>query len=436
MGAVCALALGVPALLAGPGAATEPVRGKVSVRVDRRAPVATSRLWLGVTHTQVGVGGGRKGLAQIRDLLGGATRFQNQHLYGWGAANPEPARGVFAWASLDRRIARMRAVGTEPVITLCCAPDWMTRLRRRSSTYPTLPPTAARVRDFAALAAAVARRYPDVRHFIVWNQMKGYYVRSSRTWDAPGYTRLYNAVYSALKRVDRRIRVGGPYISLEGSGSGSFATRPSYATVRPLTRRNREVLSYWLRHKRGADFVAISRPLISPDHDHNRYTTAQLLGLVHWFGGVARKVRAMTRLPLWYAEDHVRPLLGRAATAGEAMMLMEQMRAGVAVSLRWGPQASPRGPAWRFSEALYGRSKTTGGVRPLAFYPLYRAMHRHFAPGTPLFKVRSSSPDVQAVASRTAALVVNTLPRTLAVSVDGRRVRLPGYGFRVVALTR
>lgn len=435
IGAACTLALCL-ATPAADAAAPRRVPARVSVHVSDRTTVGTSRLWLGVTHTQVGIGGGRKGLAQIRDLLGAATRFQNQHLYGWGAANPQPAPGRFAWASLDRRMARMRAVGTEPVITLCCAPDWMTRLRRRSSTYPTLPPTARHVRDFAALAAAVARRYPDVRYFIVWNQMKGYYLRRSKTWDVAAYTRLYNAVYSALKRVSPRIKVGGPYLSIEGSGSKSFAKRPTYATDRPITERNRAVLSYWLRHKRGADFVAISRPLIAPDHDHNRYSTAELLGLVGWFGDVARQIRAMTRLPLWYAEDHVRPLSGRAATAGEAVMLMRQMLAGVAVSLRWGPQAPQRGTVWHFSEALYGRSRATGGVRPLAFYPLYRAVHSYFSPGTTLFRVRTSSPVVQAVASRRAALVVNTLARALAVSVDGRRLRLPGYGVRVVALTR
>lgn len=75
-------------------------------------------------------------------------------------------------------------------------------------------------------------------------------------------------------------------------------------------------------------------------------------------------------------------------------------------------------------------------MRPLAFYPLYRAVHSYFSPGTTLFRVRTSSPVVQAVASRRAALVVNTLARALAVSVDGRRLRLPGYGVRVVALTR
>jgi len=407
----------------------------VAVRVDRGTQVGTSRLWLGVTHTQVGLGGGPKGLGQIRRLLGSATRFQNQHLYGWGAANPEPAPGVFRWKSLDRRIARMRAVGTEPVITLCCAPDWMTRVGRRTSTYPTLPPTARHVRDFAALAAAVARRYRDVRHFIVWNQMKGYYLRRAKTWDAAGYTRLYNAVYAALKRVDRRIRVGGPYLSIEGSGSSSFARRPTYATAAPLTPRNRDALGYWLRHRRGADFVAISRPLIAPDHDHNRYTTAQLLGLVRWFGEVARKISAMTRLPIWYAEDHVRPLTGRAAVAGEALMLVAQMKAGVSVSLRWGPQAPLSGPGWRFSEALWARSKATGGVRPLPFYPLYRDLHTYFAPGARLYRARSSSPDVKVVASRRAVLAVNTTSRARWLRVgDGPRLRLPGYGVRAVAL--
>ena len=42
--------------------------------------------------------------------------------------------------------------------------------------------------DFAALSAAVAKRYPYVRHFLVWNEFKGFFDDELKRWDAKGYT--------------------------------------------------------------------------------------------------------------------------------------------------------------------------------------------------------------------------------------------------------
>ena len=127
----------------------------------------------------------------------------------------------------------MRRLGTTPVITLCCAPDWMTRLGTPTSHYPLLPPTEAHVRDFADLAARVARRYPDVRRFVVWNEMKGLWDPQAHAWDVQRYTRLYNAVHDALKAVDPGILVGGPYLNVRGTGSRSLG-RHGHQTADPL----------------------------------------------------------------------------------------------------------------------------------------------------------------------------------------------------------
>lgn len=44
---------------------------------------------------------------------------------GWGASNPEPSPGHDDFVALDRRVALMLRTGATPVLTLCCAPDWM-----------------------------------------------------------------------------------------------------------------------------------------------------------------------------------------------------------------------------------------------------------------------------------------------------------------------
>src|SRR5690606_19338400 len=102
--------------------------------------------------------------ASARAVLSATATYQNQHIYGWGAMNPEPSPGQFDWSSLDRRMELIRSTGGTPVITLCCAPDWMKGGRPGETDWARLheAPDREHYDDFAALAAAVARRYPDV----------------------------------------------------------------------------------------------------------------------------------------------------------------------------------------------------------------------------------------------------------------------------------
>lgn len=438
--AVLAAAAVLPAALAGcGGSGPSPSAGGpvVAVRIDTSRVVMRSRLALGITHTELSLDAPAPParIAMARRLAASLARVQNQQIYGWGATNPEPRPGVFAWSSLDRRVELMRSLPGTPVITLCCAPDWMTRLARASTTYPNLPPTPSHVADFAQLAARIARRYPDIRHFIVWNELKGYYSRRLRNWDAVAYTRLYNATYDALKAVNPRIQVGGPYIVLQGTGSGAAAGRRTWGTADPIIRRDRAFLRRWFALAHGADFLTIDRSLVSPSHDPNRYPKRVLIGLTHWFGDIVEQLRRMTRLPIWYVENYIHPdAAGRFVDAATASMLLHELRAGVAVSLRWRPQASgPSGDAAN-AEALWADPRRPGGGRPLPEAAVYAAFDRHFPPGTPIVAAATGSPALEVLASQRAALLVNTRPSALVALVSGRRIPIPGYGVRVVAL--
>lgn len=87
---------------------------------------AASALGWGFTHTQYSADtGADDAVARARDLLSGQSLPQNQALMGWGAGNPEPSPGTYDFSDLDRRVAFIRSTGATPVITLCCAPDWM-----------------------------------------------------------------------------------------------------------------------------------------------------------------------------------------------------------------------------------------------------------------------------------------------------------------------
>src|SRR5581483_7910660 len=234
-------------------------------------------------------------------LLRQAVTYQNQHIMGFGAPNPEPAKGEYDWSGLDRRVQLMRDTGAIPTITLCCAPDWMKGGKPGQTDWSNLEaaPLPKHYDDFANLAQQVARRYPDVKYYFVWNEMKGFWNADDNNWDYVAYTRLYNKVYDALKKANQDIQVGGPYIVIEGTGTGSG----DWWSDRPIGDRNREAIEYWLKNKHGADFLVVDRPL-KDAHDPREYTDAELLSLTPLFGDVTRQLRAMTDLPIWWGESY------------------------------------------------------------------------------------------------------------------------------------
>src|SRR3954470_16189348 len=149
---------------------------------------------------------------------------------GWSADNPKPIPARFNFPTLDDRIDFIRRCDRIPVIILCCAPDWMKGGRAGTTDWDRLTdaPLPEHYADFAALAATVAERYPDVHHFMVWNELKGFWNLEDNTWDAQGYTDFYNGVYDSVKAVNPQARIGGPYLPLHNSGAtGSTAVGQS-----------------------------------------------------------------------------------------------------------------------------------------------------------------------------------------------------------------
>ncbi len=43
-------------------------------------------------------------------------------------------------------------------------------------------------------------------HYIVWNELKGFFDESKHRWNYEGYTAMYNKVYKALKAVNPKIK--------------------------------------------------------------------------------------------------------------------------------------------------------------------------------------------------------------------------------------
>ena len=395
-----------------------------------RSGPAGSALGFGLTHTQYSADlGGASARRSAAAALAERPMPQDQAVMGWGTENPEPSPGHYDFTSLDRRVALIRRTGGTPVLTLCCAPDWMKGGRPGSTDWSRLEsaPTPAHYADFAALAAEIARRYPDVTHFLVWNEFKGFWDERADRWDYAGYTRMYNLVYQAIKKVAPHDEVGGPYLDMDslppGADHDTSAVRGPWGSV---DRRDLDAVRYWLRHKAGADFLVVDGS--STTHDDTAVpdpfaATAKFTAVDDWL----REVDG--GLPVWWAEWYVEP---RRAHWPRAELLAVQADAmtrlaasGAAAAFYWNPEppgGDCAGCLWR------GTESGADAGRALPMMDLLRRFAASFPPGGGIRRVTVSNPAVRALGGGTTVVAVNTTDHRLVVRVDGHRVVLAGYG--------
>jgi Glycosyl hydrolases family 39 len=384
----------------------------------------------GFTHTQFSADhGSERAVAAVERILADQPLVQNQHIMGWGANNPEPEPGVYRFASLDDRINFIRKTGGVPVITLCCAPDWMKGGASGQTDWDrlTAAPLPEHYADFAALSAVIARRYPDVRYFIVWNEFKGFFDDESNRWDAQGYTDFYNQVYAAVKEANPRNQVGGPYLDMTGppadaTGYGS-ALSGRWGRV---DQRVIDAFDYWLQHKHGADFVVVdghAKTQETEKSEHSEFTS------IEKFSAVSRWVRARTDLPQWWAEWYVEPIdsgwSGQQQMAVRTAAMMEMAKSGVHTALYWNPPPGDES----CSTCLWTDTATETGGRPLPFLTVLQSFVRWFPPGTRLEEV-ASPPTVRVLAQQHMLVVVNTTNSPVQAVIDNRDVRLAPYGMQ------
>jgi hypothetical protein len=326
-------------------------------------------LAVGVTHTQYSLDSSTpvQAAARALDVLREVAPVQNQHLMGWGALNPEPAAGHYDFSSLDRRMELITKTGAEPVLTLCCAPDWMKGGPSGTTDWSRIEeaPRPEHFDDFARLAQVAAQRYPHVHRFVVWNELKGFYDSGANDWDVAAYTDLYNRVYAAVKEVRPDALVGGPYVIVdswasEWAGGHRSTLKGPWGTV---DQRSLDVIRYWLEHATGADFIALD----GGTHTHDRglittdfVATAKLSTVTEW-------VRARTDLPIWWVEmgaecsDESAPAADPRRAAVMVHALVAVARAGASVALLWRPREDPD----RTTVALFSDTSSPSGGRPL-----------------------------------------------------------------------
>lgn len=399
----------------------------------------------GFTHTQFSADEGSSTATErveqeIKDA-GGIP--QNQHIMGWGADNPEPAKGRYDFEDLDRRVDFIRASGSTPTITLCCAPDWMKGGKAGvgntdwSQASLETAPERAHYKDYAALAATVAKRYPDVRHFIVWNEFKGFWNNAKARWDYEGYTELYNLVYKALKKVNPEIMVGGPYLVMDSvDPRSSDASATFKGPWGAMDQRILDAFDYWNQHKAGADFVVVDGSSYTNDDEllPNEFAATDK------FTAVSRWVRQQTgNLPLWWAEYYVEPADSRDEREGwsenrrvavQAAGMIALARGGTTSAFYWNPE-NEKGTAC--AGCLWTPTNGGDGGRKLPMFDLVSRFGKAFGPGATFENVSVAAddvPNVRVLATDRTVLVVNTLNRQISADVDGKRFDMRAYEVR------
>jgi hypothetical protein len=397
----------------------------------------------GATHTQYSADASSDPAAVLkaRNLLQSAFSYQNQHIMGWGANDPEPSSGVYDWRSLDERVQLMRSTQATKVITLCCAPGWM-RPKGYQNDWSNLEiaPDPTHVQDFANLCKMVAQRYPDVKYFQVWNELKGMYtgqpgsdpaIAHENRWDYVRYTNLYNAVYDAVKSVHPDAQLGGPYVVMDSAGDAARMSNPgpSYAWG-TLDQRSLDVISYWLQYKHGADFITIDGSASNRDNVRNvdAFEMAQkFVNIAHW---IRQRGNGGATLPIWWAEWYagVPDNMAQSLTYNNAAMASDEiytLLSGANVLLMWGPQGNTQGLS--FPEGVWTDTRVHSGGQPTLYYGTAQALKAYFPPGTQLYRTTTSNTTLTVLASQTVTILVNRLSTSQYVSVNGIVISLKPY---------
>ncbi|MGK5728814.1 xylan 1,4-beta-xylosidase [Streptomyces sp. URMC 124] len=362
---------------------------------------------------------------------------------GWGAENPEPAPGHYDFQALDERVALMRSTGAATVLTLCGAPDWMKGGRRGRTDWSRLEaaPDRRHYKDFARLAGKITRRYPDIKHFLVWNELKGFYDEDKRRWNHEGYTELYNLVYAELKKQSPDNLVGGPYVVADHdppAGDREDCSRELRGAWGELDQRSADVIHYWNEHKAGADFVVVDGASYTRE-DHEAIPDE--FAATEKFADVTRWLSSVTGLPVWWAEWYVEPPAeddspgGRDGwsehhrTAVHATAMMHLAASGASAAFYWNPQRTGDdcpGCLWRSTHLR-------DGGRELPMARLLTRFAHAFPPGTafrPVEAIAEPGARLRVLADDAAVLVVNTECRPVAARVDGQSVSLGPYEVR------
>lgn len=408
--------------------------GVTTVSIDLTHPAGTSIFGTGATHTQDSEEAYFNGYPGVAAYYQNSLYYQNVFLMGWGMSNPEPSPGSYDFSTQDSHVQLMQQTGAHSIFSLCCAPGWMRPAGYQDDwAYLATAPAPTHVTDFANLSAMAAKRYPGVRIFQVWNELKGMLgtdpgctpsVCGQDRWDYERYTTLYNAVWDAVKAVRPDAKLGGPYVVMD------YQYNPSNVcgTYGCIDQRDLDVITYWLANKHGADYIVLDG---GPNfYGNNDFDATYFSSIVEW---MRQQPGGGATLPIVWAEWYpaVSQLNGNldyynAVYASDAI---QTVKAGVQWALMWGTTGGVGGqiPETDRPELMLDY---TG--EPTKVYDSTLLLQANFPPGTQWYNATASPSTVTVLASSRKTMLVNQLNAAQNVSVNGTQLSLSPYQVTVI----
>ena len=449
----------------------------VSVSIKKQCAI-TSQYASGITLSDSSLdpdnGRNPSATTNVEAMIQQSTQYINMPIMGWGLPDPWPDPSTSAptdWSTLDARVKLAVNLGKTPILTLAIAPWWM-KGKYEGHGKTTQLTIADEWQDIAynsrildnkmdawtQLVQDVAERYMqppyNVRHFQVWNELKGYFNSDTNKYDftiSPGqpnqpnakhgYTYMYNQVYKTLMNVatsqhilQQEVKIGGPYVfadiwSNQNQSDPSNVSKPyGVFDQRPL-----DVLRYWLQHKVGAGFITFDASLEDRDNmkilNQKPFVAASLFAdMVTWIRSLdPRLYPGSTTLPInlsewfsWTETDNTSPDEDNAL---KAYTMMQFILAGGGTALAWnifGNGASDFG--------LWSSTSSYGGGQPYPWYSTYKSLEDNFSLGTVIYKATVSDPSaIGAMASTSKLMLVNKTINNITVNVEGATILLSPY---------
>lgn len=406
---------------------------EISIEINYMKTDLVSAFLPGITHTQNSIDpwDDPKAAAEAKILLENSTYFQNQHIMGWGAVNPWPDstvvdHAVWNWKTLDTRLQLIRETKGLAVITLCGCPTWMhTPSKNGETDWESIEaaPTPNHFDDFAHLCAVVARRYPDVIYYQVWNELKGFWSYELNRWRYEDYTLMYNMIYDSLKAVNPSIRIGGPYPVMS-----TYSVQKSYTSTLGgeygyFDKRSMDVIRYWLEHKNGADFIAVDGKTKNKDDiwNCNAFKSAEKFADI--IGWIRQQPHGGGDLDIWWSEwyaysrpeDPVKNVNFHNALL--ASSLIKTIKAGSKTVLIWQPEGDQDG--FSYPLGIWTSTDLAVGGKPTLFYDTYKYFGEYFSQGIEIVNTVFNSDKINVIASKNKILLVNQENTMVDIIING-----------------
>ena len=255
---------------------------------------------------------------------------------------------------------------------------------RNSRNLPRKSPSATTA---SHKDAQMVNYCPRFDYFDVWNEMKGFWDDSTNTWNYQAYTTMYNDVYIAIKTVRPDAQIGGPYAPV---GAGTTATIGDPSSIRGaygvVDQRSLDVISYWLQHKVGAQFMSIDGgPAVT---DENGFASGQyFVAIANWLRGLDNAAYPGARtLPIVWAEFYpgldstAGDATGREAVAIDVSDIVQAGTAGVNYMLIWEMEGDASGTSPSTGESVWTNTADEGGGKPTVLYAALDELHDHVPP--------------------------------------------------------